>query len=156
MVDYHNTIEVKGQVSRGTMTALANVMALNVEVSICSWCGANRSQDVVQECRELEATLVKGFSLAKGFKRVHTFGQLGRLHKVTLAKEWRVVAIFDDNADICRTAAEVDDLRVFPIRTNHDKHLWTSKYREVEAFDTLEAALHHFMYLMRWGYFRQK
>jgi hypothetical protein len=116
MVDWHNCLEVRGQVDEASLKKLLDA---GVDVSILSWCYKNRAREV--------QTLAQGLADAHRLTRIETTEERTKEGgKVKLCEAWAIDVMFDDAQDICQEAYKAG-MHVYPITTKWEPHVWYRK-----------------------------
>ena len=118
-VDWHNTVEVGGEVPPANLRALQLLVDAGVAVFMLSFIGRNS-----KERRDEYYRLALSLPMVADFDRVCDCSEkTGRGGKVELYKSWGVTTLFDDNRQICEEGFR-NRIQVFPITTPHEKHQW--------------------------------
>jgi len=116
MVDWHNCLEVRGQVDEASLKKLLDA---GVDVSILSFCYKNRATEV--------QTLARGLADAHRLTRIETTEERTKEGgKVKLCEAWAIDVMFDDAQDICQEAYKAG-MHVYPITTKWEPHVWYRK-----------------------------
>jgi hypothetical protein len=133
-VDWHNTLEVYGEISERNKDALRMLIEQGYEITILSFAGYRRAEQVVR--------LAKGLKEELGLRRIKTLDvRTGNEGKVDWCYKFGIPTLFDDNEEICREALQFN-LNVFPIRTRWQKHDYLEKGR---SFHDLREAVEFFL-----------
>ena len=118
-IDWHNTLEVRGQVSVATLDALNRLLDAGFHLSILSYIG--------KDSPERRATFYNqalALPMVGRFERVtDCISKVGKDGKVTLYKQWGISIMFDDNKEVCQEGMD-NGLMVFPITTHWETHQW--------------------------------
>jgi hypothetical protein len=116
MVDWHNCLEVRGQVDEASLKKLLDA---GVDVSILFFCYHNGAREV--------QTLARGLADAHRLTRVATTEERTKAGgKVELCQSWSPDVIFVDAQDICKEAFKAG-MHVYPITTKWEPHVWYRK-----------------------------
>ena len=137
MVDYHNTLEVRENISQANQDAVATLLEKGYQVTICTWCGAERAAKVRQHLEQMPWWDDVQF--------LHTSHRKGPGAKPDLAKRHGCFALFDDAQDICEEAY-MEGLKVFPIQLAGawGVHRWANR-EGVPQFSTFVEAVAFFL-----------
>ena len=118
-VDWHNTVEIRGQVPPANILALQRLVDAGVAVYMLSYIGKDNSQRRREYYNQALA-----LPMVSKFDRVtDCTAKTGPDGKVALYRSWRVKALFDDNKDVCWEGMN-SGIQVFPITTPHEDHQW--------------------------------
>lgn len=133
MIDWHNTLEVGGEIDTASLKKLLDA---GCEVTILSYCYANRAAEVRAHAEALE-----------DYPRLRlvetTEHRTGLAGKVDLCNSWSIDVMFDDAQDICKEAYH-DGMHVFPICTQWEKHVWFRKLGH-EPYSSFALAVEEFL-----------
>ena len=127
MVDWHNCLEVRGQVDE---VSLKKLLDAGVDVTILSWCYKNRSREVMG--------LAHALADAHRLTRIETTEFRTKENgKKDLCQSWAIDVMFDDAQDILQEAFKAG-MHVYPICTKWENHTW---YRKL-GFDPYPSFAH--------------
>ena len=118
-VDWHNCLEVHGQVGFANQQALQRLVHNDIGIVILSYIGQNSNvrRDLFYQ-EVLNLPMVSKFHKVADCKH-----KCGRGGKVALYKDWGVSTLFDDNKEICQEGFG-RGIQVFPITTKWESHQW--------------------------------
>jgi hypothetical protein len=134
-VDWHNTLECYGSVSKKNIQALQLLLEKGFEISILSFAGAKRASDVHALAKELEKHVT--------FRRVRCIDtRVGVGGKVDECFRLKIGTLFDDNEEIVKEARRFN-MRVFAINTKWQKHGYLEKGER--SYDTFAQAVDYFL-----------
>ena len=133
MVDFYNVLFLGSTIPPGSLSAILLLRRMGQPV-ICSFCGKEREKEVF-------ATLQK-YELLKNLELICTNQRTGNRSKGAICVSEKMVALFDDSADILQDTLE-KGIEIYPIKAPYQHHWWWSKLGGT-AYDSLRLAVEAF------------
>ena len=113
-IDHHNVLEVKGHIYPQSIRCLDRLRQLGYKVHLVSYCGENRWRQVHSEA----------LGAWDGWESMtRTDQRCGPNGKVEYLLSQGISVLIDDTAEILQEAL-LKGIKVYPITTPHEKHMW--------------------------------
>ena len=113
-IDHHNVLEVKGHIYPQSIRCLDRLRQLGYKVHLVSYCGENRWRQVHSEA----------LGAWDGWESMtRTDQRCGPNGKVEYLLSQGISVLIDDTAEILQEAL-LKGIKVYPITTPHEKHVW--------------------------------
>ena len=113
-IDHHNVLEVKGHIYPQSIRGLDRLRQLGYKVHLVSYCGENRWRQVHSEA----------LGAWDGWESMtRTDQRCGPNGKVEYLLSQGISVLIDDTAEILQEAL-IKGIRVYPITTPNEKHVW--------------------------------
>ena len=135
MVDFYNVLFLVSTIPPGSLSAILLLQEAGFEPVICSFCGKEREKEVT-------ATLQK-YELLKNLELICTNQRTGNRSKGAICVSEKMVALFDDSADILQDTLE-KGIEIYPIKAPYQHHWWWCKLGGT-AYDSLRLAVEAFL-----------
>lgn len=117
MVDFHNVLEINERIPLEHSRSMEELLS-KFKVAVCSFCGPKRAEDVRK--------LISGMPW---FPKLHKFFTVTKRHgpgsKGSWCEKLGCQVLMDDSGDILQDALE-KGVRIMPITTKRDNHIWFS------------------------------
>jgi hypothetical protein len=140
-VDWHNTLEVRGQVPEANLVALERLINSGYQVSILSFIGVD-SHDRRQEFYRQALALRCAGKLERVADCTKKTGPEGKV--LGNFKKWGIQVCFDDNKEVLQEAM-ANRIAAYAITTRYENHQWffDEGFRPARTFaDAVQEFLH--------------